>query len=175
MIEYIHVDLSIHKSLLIDLNDEYLSWIGDEIKNHYNLDLISILGQTIRDYAENMVNELSSYKPPDGIFYILQIKEKIIGMGAFRKLKVDTGEVKRMYIKPEFRGKSFGKALLKQLLNKGKEFGCSRILLDTGRFMSAAQYIYRSAGFQEIVKYSETEVPIKMQPYWIYLEKIIID
>lgn len=171
MIEYISVDLRIHKSLLIDLNDEYLSWIGEEIKKHYDLDAISILGQSIRDFAENNVEELTSYKPPEGIFYILQIKDKIIGMGAFRKLKVDTGEIKRMYIRPEFRGRGFGKALLKQLLNKGKEFGCSRILLDTGLFMSAAQHVYSSAGFQEIAKYPETEVPLEMQPYWIYLGK----
>ena len=33
----------IHKSLLIDLNDEYLTWIADEVKTHYNIDLISLL------------------------------------------------------------------------------------------------------------------------------------
>ncbi len=171
MIEYIPVDLSIHKSLLIDLNDEYLSWIGDEIKRHYDLDAISILGQSIRDYAEKSVNELTSYKPPDGIFYLLQVNNKIIGMGAFRKLDDNTGEVKRMYIRQEFRGNGYGKALLKKLLNLGKEIGCSRILLDTGEFMSAAQYVYHSTGFQEINKYPETEVSPEMQPYWIYMEK----
>ena len=175
MIEYIPVDLSIHKSLLIDLNDEYLSFIGDEIKKHYNLDLISILGQSSRDYAEKSVNELTSYKPPDGIFYILQINDNIIGMGAFRKLEDNTGEVKRMYIRQDFRGNGYGKALLKQLLNVGKKFGCSRFILDTGRFMSAAQHVYRSAGFKEIVLYPETEVPLEMQPYWIYMEKKLVD
>jgi GNAT superfamily N-acetyltransferase len=175
MIEYIPADLNIHKSLLIDLNDEYLSWIGDEIKKHYDLDGISILGQSIQDYAENSVKEFTSYKPPDGIFYILQIKDKIIGMGAFRKLDDNTGEVKRMYIRPDFRGNDYGKALLQKLLSKGKEFGCSRILLDTGRFMSATQHIYRSVGFKEIAKYPKTEVPPEMQPYWIYMEKKITD
>ena len=173
MIDYIPVDLSTHKSLLIDLTDEYFSWIGDEIKKHYDLDAISILGQSVRDYAENSVNELTSYKPPEGIFYILQIEDKIIGMGAFRKLSDKTGEVKRMYIRPNFRGNGYGKALLKQLLNKGKEFGCSKILLDTGLFMTAAQHVYRSAGFREIAKYPETEVPPEMQPYWLYMEKIL--
>ncbi|MFX1321730.1 MAG: GNAT family N-acetyltransferase [Promethearchaeota archaeon] len=75
------------------------------------------------------------------MFYILQIKDKIIGMGAFRKLKDNIGEIKRMYIRQDFRENGFGKALLKQLLNMGKQFGCSRILLDTGLFMSAAQHV----------------------------------
>ncbi|MFX1321729.1 MAG: hypothetical protein ACFFAQ_08795 [Promethearchaeota archaeon] len=47
MIEYIPIDLKIHNSLLIDLNDEYLSWIAVEIKKHYDLDLISLLGHPI--------------------------------------------------------------------------------------------------------------------------------
>lgn len=171
MIEYIPIDLKGYKSLLLDLNDEYLSWIAKKIKKHYDLDAISILGQSIRDYAKNHIEELTSYKPPSGIFYILKIKNEIIGMGAFRKLRMDTGEVKRMYIKPNFRGKGFGKALLNHLLKKGKEFGCSRILLDTGKFMTAAQHVYRLAGFQERDEYSESEVPIPMRPYWIYMEK----
>ncbi|UCC18476.1 MAG: GNAT family N-acetyltransferase [Promethearchaeota archaeon] len=175
MIDYIPVDLSIHKSILIDLNDEYLSWIGEKIKKHYDLDVISILGQSIRDYAEKSVNELASYTPPKGIFYILQINNNTIGMGAFRKLKDDIGEVKRMYIRPDFRGHGYGKVLLKKLLNIGKRIGCTRIRLDTGLFMSAAQRVYRSAGFQEIEKYPETEVPLEMQPYWIYMEKKLID
>ncbi|MFX0001129.1 MAG: GNAT family N-acetyltransferase [Candidatus Hodarchaeota archaeon] len=173
MIEYIPIDLSIHKSLLIDLNEEYLSWIGDEVKKHYKLDLISILGQSIRAYTENSIKELISYKPDEGLFYILQINDEIIGMDAFRKLEDNKGELKRMYIRQEFRGNGYGKALLKKLLDKGKEFGCSKILLDTGRFMAAAQHVYRSAGFREIVKYPETEVPLEMQPYWIYMEKIL--
>lgn len=91
-------------------------------------------------------------------------------MGALIKLNVNTGVIKRMYIRPNYRGKGFGKALLRHLLNKGKEFGCSRILLDTGRFMTAAQHVYRSAGFQEREIYTETEVPPGLQSYWIYME-----
>jgi len=175
MIEYIPIDLRIHKSLLIDLNDEYLSWIASEVKKHYDIDLISLLGQSIRDYAKKSVEELTSYIPPEGIFYILKTKNMIVGMGACRKLNVNTGVVKRMYIKPDYRGKGFGKALLNQLLNKGKEFGCSRILLDTGLFMTAAQHVYRSADFQERDLYPETEVPPELQPYWIYMETKLID
>ncbi len=45
MIEYIPINLSVHKSLLIDLNDEYLSWIAKEVMTHYKIDLVSLLGQ----------------------------------------------------------------------------------------------------------------------------------
>ena len=163
--------MSVHKSILIDLNDEYLSWIANEVKKLYNIDLISLLGQPIRDYTKITIEELTSYMPPEGVFYLLKTKKKLVGMGAIRKLKANTGEIKRMYIRPNYRGKGYGKALLRHLLNKGKEFGCYRILLDTGIFMAAAQHIYNSARFQEREKYPETEVPLSLQPYWIYLEQ----
>ncbi len=171
MIEYIPIDILIHESLLIELNYEYLNEIANEVKKRYNLDLVSLIEQPIRDYAKKSVEELTSLKPPNGEFYIIKLENKIIGMGAFRKLKIGLGEVKRMYIRPEFRGKGFGKLLLKHLLKIGKEFGCSRIFLDTGQFMRAAQQVYLSEGFYERDKYPETEVPLELQPYWIYMEK----
>ena len=47
--------------------------------------------------------------------------------------------------KPEYRKKGYGKAMLTQLLKKAKEFGFSTVRLDTGKFMDAAQSVYRSA------------------------------
>jgi ribosomal protein S18 acetylase RimI-like enzyme len=173
MLEFIPIDLNIHKTLLIDLSDEYLFWIADELKKQYNMDLVSILEKPIRDYAKESVQELTSYKPPNGEFYIVKVEDKIIGMGAFRKLREDIGEVKRMYIRREFRGEGYVKRLLNHLLEIGKKFDCLKILLDTGKFMKAAQHVYHSAGFHEIQEYSDTEVPLKLRPYWLYMEKEI--
>lgn len=171
MIEFIPINLDLHKSHLIKRNEEYLTWLASEMQQRYNINTVSILGESILEYAEKTLEELSSYVPPEGIYYILQIKEKIGGMGALRKLKKDVGEIKRMYIKPEYRKKGYGKAMLIQLLKKGKEFGFSTIRLDTGKFNDAAQYIYRSAGFQERKKYPESEEPAQFQPFWLYMEK----
>ena len=94
-------------------------------------------------------------------------------MGALRKLNKNIGEIKRMYIKPKYRGKGFGKEMLGLLLKKGKEFGFSSIRLDTGKFMVAAQQVYRLAGFQEREQYLESEVPTNFLPYWLFMEKFI--
>jgi ribosomal protein S18 acetylase RimI-like enzyme len=171
MVKFVPIDLNLHKSIILDLNHEYLTWIEENIKLNYNLDLVSILGQSIREYAEKMVEELSSYRLPDGEFYVVKNKGIFIGMGAFRRLKGDTGEIKRMFIKPEFRGKGFGKILLNYLINMAKKSKYSEVLIDTGKFMISAQHLYRSAGFQETQLYPETEVPPEMQPYWIYMIK----
>ncbi len=94
-------------------------------------------------------------------------------MGALRTLKKGIGEIKRMYIKPNYRGNGYGKKILELLLKKGKEFGFSSIRLDTGEFMSAAHQVYRLAGFQERGQYSESEVPEFFLPYWLFMEKFI--
>ncbi len=171
MVEFIPINLGLHKSHLLKLTEEYFTWINDEVQQRYSIDTFSIIGESILEYAEKTLEQLSSYLPPEGIYYLLQVKGKIGGMGALRKLKKDVGEIKRMYIKPEYRKKGYGKAMLEQLLKKGKEFGFSTIRLDTGKFMDAAQYVYRSAGFQERYIYPETEVPPQFQPFWLYMEK----
>ena len=92
-------------------------------------------------------------------------------MGAIRKLSNDIGEIKRMYIRPLYRGRGYGKQMLNKLLEVGREFGCSSFLLETSKFMTLAQYIYRSAGFIEREEYPESETPIILRQYQLFMEK----
>jgi ribosomal protein S18 acetylase RimI-like enzyme len=92
-------------------------------------------------------------------------------MGAIRKLGEEIGEIKRMYIRPLYRGRGYGKQMLSKLLEVGKEFGCSSFLLETSKFMTVAQHIYKSAGFIERDEYPESETPAIMRPYQVYMEK----
>ena len=138
MVEFIPIDLDLHKSHLIKLTEEYLTWIEGEMQKRYNIDMVLLLGVSVEKYVEKSLKELSSYLPPKGIYYIIQKNSSIIGMGALRTLKMGIGEIKRMYIKPRYRGNGYGKKVLELLLEKGKEFGFSSIRLDTGEFMSAA-------------------------------------
>jgi len=171
MVKFIPADINIHRSILVELNIEYVDWTVSEVQKRYDIDLTSTVEQTVQEYVESNIESLASYRPQEGIFYLLQEGEEIVGMGAIHKLKKDVGEIKRMYIRPELRGKGFGKALLQQLLAKGKEFGFSAVYLDTALFMKAAQHIYRSAGFFEREQYPESEIPQPVRHLWLYMEK----
>ena len=62
---------------------------------------------------------------------------------------------------------------MQKLLNKAIKYNFSIVRLDTGKFMTSAQRVYRLAGFQERVEYSESEVPQQFKPFWLFMEKII--
>ena len=168
---FIIFDPNFHRPIIVDLFEEYFNWMACELQKNYDIDVRSMIGTTLRGYVENNVDEFVSSVSPDGVFYLLQEKEEIIGMGALRKLKEGIGEIKRMYIKPEYRGKGLGKEMLELLLSKCKEYGFSKVYLETGAFMGAAQGLYRSMGFNDRGEYPETEVPPQLRHVWLFMEK----
>ena len=173
MSEFVILDLSVHRLAFLELCEEYFDWMASELQKNYDIDVSSLLGISLRDFVESNVDEFTTSISSDGVLYLLREKEEIIGMGALRKLKEGTGEVKRMYIKPEYRGKGLGREMLQLLLNKCKEYGFSEICLETGAFMTTAQGLYRSMGFHDRIEYPETEVPPQLRRFWLFMEKRI--
>ena len=87
--------------------------------------------------------------PPNGVIFILEVGGKVQGLGRVSRLEEGIGELNNMYISQGFRGKGYGKKMLKLLIEKAKELGYSTLRLDTGNHSTAAQHIYRKAGFKE--------------------------
>lgn len=171
MVEFVQFDLRIHKEAFVKLNVEFLTWIADQFRENYQLDAVSMVGQTVPEYINAHLEDLTNLKPPDGIIYVLVDGGNIAGMGALRRLRDEVGEIKRMYIRPLHRGKGYGKQMVNELLKAGREFGCSSFFLETSKFMTVAQHIYRSAGFVEREEYPESETPSILRPYQMYMEK----
>jgi N-acetylglutamate synthase-like GNAT family acetyltransferase len=174
-IQFIPVDLRIHRFQVVDLNVEHMNWAAKGISEHYKIDIFAVGGISVREYIESTIDKLLSDVSRGGIYYLVELEGTIIGMGALRQIGEKTGEIKRMYIRPAYRGKGYGKALLQQLLQKAKEFGYHSVYLDTGPFMTAAQHLYRSFGFVERGEYPETEVPPQLRSRWVFMEKILED
>jgi GNAT superfamily N-acetyltransferase len=94
-------------------------------------------------------------------------------MGCIRRIRNDIGEIKRMDIRPKFRRKGYGRAMLEYLLEEGKTIGYPKIRLDSARFMHESHALYQSSGFLEIEPYPESEIPREIQEHWIFMEKVI--
>jgi ribosomal protein S18 acetylase RimI-like enzyme len=159
-----------HRDQFFQLNLEYLTWADNAVYEEYGERLIT--EGTVREYLEKAYNEFSSIKPPKGIIYILEADEKAVGMGALKKLDDKVGEIKRMYIRPGFRG-GLGTQMYYLLEDKAKEFGFNMLRLDTTLLNVAALGLYRKVGFKEIEGYSSREFGVghKLDSVTVIMEK----
>jgi putative acetyltransferase len=84
--------------------------------------------------------------------------ERPAGCVALRDLGDGTGELKRLYINPDWRGRGIGRRLVEAIIRKAREGGYSRLRLDSIAEMESALALYRSLGFVEIAPYWDNPI-----------------
>ena len=133
---------------------------------------IEIARMLFREYAAGLKIDLcfqnfdqevdglpGNYAPPLGRLLLAIEGEQIAGCIALRPFGDDDCEMKRLYVRPEFRGQGLGKKLVTILIDAARQKGYERMLLDTlpGK-MEEAIALYRSLGFREIAAYYNNPV-----------------
>lgn len=83
--------------------------------------------------------------------------DEALGCGAFRPYDAETVEIKRMYVKPEHRGKGIAHAVLEELEQWANELGYPTAILETGYKQLEAIGLYQKAGYQIIPNYGQYE------------------
>jgi len=114
---------------------------------------------------------LREFRRPHGVLLLAESDGRPAGIGALRRLSDDVVEVKRMYIVPTFRGRHISSAILDRLIVEARTMGATNLRLDTCRFMSDAQRLYRSRGFVERGRYEGSEIPPRLQQHWVFFER----
>jgi GNAT superfamily N-acetyltransferase len=176
-------NLSFFKKEFSSLLKEYITWIFQNIKVEYpSIWLTYKEKEEFADltiYTDNYASyylqevEITKLQPPNGIFFFTKTDGIISGMGGLRKIDETTGEIKRMFVKPAFRGKKIGKLILEHLVSKSHSIGYKKLKLDTIQFMQAAISMYKSFGFKEISRYDGCELPQDVAAYGVYMELIL--
>ena len=99
------------------------------------------------------------YAPPQGRLLLAEYEGKLAGCVALRKLEDGICEMKRLYLRPPFRGKGLGRVLAERLIADAREVGYRYMRLDTVEpVMKDAVGMYRRLGFREIPPYRKNPI-----------------
>lgn len=140
-IEDIRSLFSEYTDMLVSINPEF----------HLYLD--------IQHYDDEKENPSLKYALPDGRLY-LDISDDGIARGciALRKLSDGKGEVKRLYVRPEYRGNGIATALVERIIEDARNIGYKELYLDTLPELESAVRLYKSFGFEETGQYNDSPV-----------------
>lgn len=115
-------------------------------------------------FSEELANLPGAYAPPRGRLLLAEVDGATAGCVGLRPLSVEPSgtacELKRMWVRPEFRGRHVGRVLVEEALAAARAIGYRQIKLDTlPAIMPAAVALYRDLGFAECAPYYHNPIP----------------
>lgn len=110
----------------------------------------------VQSYDSELQHLEHKYGLPYGRLYIAKVDNKTAGCIGLRKIDENNCEMKRLYVRPEFREHKIAEKLVTMIIEDAKKIGYKSILLDTLPFLEAAIHLYKKFGFYEIEKYNSS-------------------
>lgn len=99
---------------------------------------------------EELANPFSRYAPPNGVIAVGYWNDDVCGIGALQDHGGGTCELKRIFVRPEFRRRGIARAISEYLIDRARQLGYNTIWLDTLRRLDAAVNLYQLLGFVEV-------------------------
>ena len=112
-----------------------------------------------QSFDQELAGLPGDYAPPEGRLLLAESDEQLAGCVALHKFEKKICEMKRLYLRPQFRGKGLGRLLAERVIQIAREIGYERMRLDTVEpVMKDAVAMYRRLGFREILPYRSNPV-----------------
>jgi putative acetyltransferase len=113
-----------------------------------------------QNFEKELAELPGDYAPPRGRLLLAEYEGQLAGCVGLHPLQAEICEMKRLYLRLQFRGKGLGRSLAEQIIAEARQVGYKRIRLDTVEpFMKDAVAMYRKLGFREIDPYCNNPVP----------------
>jgi ribosomal protein S18 acetylase RimI-like enzyme len=133
-------EIAIARSLL----EEYAASLGEDL--------------CLQGFEEELATLPGKYAPPDGRLLLARQGPEIAGCVALRRLDQKACEMKRLYVRPAFRGRGVGRILTEEITRQAMAAGYRCMRLDTLPTMVSALTLYHQLGFREIPSYQSDPV-----------------
>ncbi len=138
-----------YKDEIKSLFNEYTNMLVENDNNFKNY-------LKLQNYDQETENLEEKYNHPYGRLYIVLSESFPVGCIALRKIDNDNCELKRLYVKPQYRGNNTGRILVELIIKEATKIGYKHILLDTLPFLTTAIDLYKKLGFYEIQSYNNS-------------------
>ena len=148
--------------------------IDMKLRESKDLNLIIVKGKKEHDIARGLIQEYADsldvslefenidkelkhlsrfYRPPFNLIIMAKTDDEFVGVACLRDLGHFVAEIKRMYVKPDYRGKGLGRKILGKLVEEAQKLDYRFLRLDAVPDMESAIHLFRSNGFYEIEDY----------------------
>jgi putative acetyltransferase len=151
MVKLVHVDSTEEMPIVRRLFEEYAASL--------DIDLC------FQDFDRELETLPGEYAPPAGTIIVAYCGQEIAGCVALRRIDETVSEMKRLFVKPEHRGRGIGRALAEAVIAHARDLDYASIRLDTLQSMTEANALYASLGFTECApyRYNPCECPLFME------------
>lgn len=136
MVEIIKVENEDDIEAIKELFLEYFEWLDNDI--------------CFPNFEDEVMDLPGEYVPPKGQLLLALDEDYPIGCIALKKHSDEVCEMKRLYVRDDFKGKGIGKTLIVRLIEEARVLGYKKIMLDTLPFMQQAIHLYYAFGFKKV-------------------------
>ncbi|MGC4109386.1 MAG: GNAT family N-acetyltransferase [Nocardioides sp.] len=107
------------------------------------------------DPGDAVTTDLDAMRPPSGDFLVLRVEGEVVACGGLQRHTARVGEIKRMWVDPDWRGCGLAVRLLEALERRAFELGYGEVYLDTNASLTEAVTMYERAGYRHIERYND--------------------